>query len=786
MPPARPRGVAEDLRTDASSGKERPAAAGAPMPATKHRRSGQASAAIPGSSLKDVAAVDDTPDGLSAGNGNGNGNGTAHDANGGIIWPTLDTSVLHAYRHAYRLSTPSAFSTAFNQIVLSNPGIGRLSPTMARRADRRRVSKEQLALSVRKNFNGLGITEGEVVVDFLYKLFSASSASWATKNPYSVLGVDKGATAADIKKAYYTLAKKYHPDTNKDAGSKEKFAEAQAAYEILSDAKKRETWDQYGAAAFDQGAGYDPSSGGAGPGAGGPFSGAAGAGGFQGGFGADFSFEDLFSAFGGGGRRSRGSRNTPFQEEVLVGENIDVQTNISFMDAAKGRTLNLNITPLVQCKTCAGSGLKKGTKRSECKRCGGSGTRVHFMQGGFQMASTCDACGGQGVVIPAGGACGSCAGNGVVRERRTVSVDIPAGVEDGMRIRVSGEGDAPPTGTATNPLARAARGDLYVFIRVAPDAKFSRQGADVLYTASIPLTTAVLGGEVTIPTLDGEVKVKVATGTATGERIVMSGMGMSRLGGRRGALGDLRVEFKVMMPKYLSANQRAIVEMLADEMGDPTAKRIMNVGKASASPSSASPPPGSSPGSANKPEGFLRSAWHKLTDNVTPHDHPAGSNGPQADAKGESETRRSDATSADDEAEGLNPDTFIARFPAVFTGYYLGFSARAFLDGSHFTPVTLKAHKRNTVGTVKLRSDDPRDMPNITSKYFETGTNGHGEASNDRTALAEGVELSLSPNPGYFIVVPIYILGEKAADVIMDYAKSQGARNATLPEDSPS
>lgn len=148
-----------------------------------------------------------------------------------------------------------------------------------------------------------------------------------------------------------------------------------------------------------------------------------------------------------------------------------------------------------------------------------------------------------------------------------------------MRLRVSSEGDAPATGMAANPKARSTRGDLYVFIRVAPDARFSRSGADVLYTASIPLTTALLGGEVQVPTLDGEVKVKVATGTGTGDKITLPGMGMKRLGGRGPSSGDLKVEFRVNMPRYLSANQRTILEMLADEMGDKTAKRIMGLDK---------------------------------------------------------------------------------------------------------------------------------------------------------------------------------------------------------------
>lgn len=410
------------------------------------------------------------------------------------------------------------------------------------------------------------------------QLFHAASVLQATKDPYKVLGVSKGSPSSDIKKAYYGLAKKYHPDTNKDAGAKDRFAEAQTAYEMLSDPKKKEAWDTYGAAAFDQGAQYDPSAGGGGAG---PFG--QGAGGFQGfsqGFqGADINIEDLFGAFmgGGGGRRSKGQ--SPFQEEVLVGSDIEVQTNISFMDAAKGIAKNVFITPLVQCGTCNGAGLKKGQSRTKCKRCGGSGTKVHFVQAGFQMASTCDACGGQGVVVPRGGECGTCKGGGVVRERKTVNVDIPGGVEDGMRLRVTGEGDAAPTGKASNSGARSTRGDLYVFIRVAEDAKFGRSGADVLYTASIPLTTAALGGEVKVPSLEGEVKLKVATGTNTGDKVTLGGMGMPKLGSRRNAVGDLRVEFKVAMPKYLSANQRIILEMLADDLGDKNAKRVMNVGQ---------------------------------------------------------------------------------------------------------------------------------------------------------------------------------------------------------------
>lgn len=437
------------------------------------------------------------------------------------------------------------------------------------------------------------------------------------KDPYAALGVGKNASSSEIKKAYYGLAKKYHPDTNKDASAKEKFADAQSAYETLSDPKKKEAYDTYGSAAFDQNGGFNPGAGAD------PF---GGAGGFRAGFGgagfggagfggqgsADFNFEDLFSAFTGGQTRGRARRGpTGFAEEILVGENIEVQTNISFMDAAKGVRKDVHITPLVQCKTCSGSGLKKGISKKACPSCEGTGTRVHFMQGGFQMASTCGTCGGAGITTPKGGSCGTCHGDGAVRERRTVTVEIPGGVEDGMRLRVAGEGDAAQTGQSANASARSSNGDLYVFIRVAPDSKFSRNGSDILYTATIPLTTAILGGEITVPTLESDVRVRVGTGTSTGDRITLSGMGMKKLGSRRGGQGDLRVEFKVQMPKYLSTNQRTIVEMLADEMGDKSAKRIMNLGKQTSSTTTTE---GSQDeADKHKNEGFLKSAWHKLT-----------------------------------------------------------------------------------------------------------------------------------------------------------------------------
>ncbi|KAK3944898.1 DnaJ 1, mitochondrial [Diplogelasinospora grovesii] len=478
--------------------------------------------------------------------------------------------------------------------------------------------------------------------------FHATPRLQATpRDPYGTLGVDKSASAADIKKAYYGLAKKYHPDTNKDPNAKDKFAEIQSAYEILSDPTKRSQFDQFGTAGFD-------ATGGPAPG-GDPFGGAHpfhGFGGQAGGFGANFNFEDLFSAFTGqqgpfGGRGGRGQ--SPFQQEIFQGDDIEVQVNVSFMEAAKGTSVTITTLPLVTCKTCTGSGVKPGAKRSTCKACGGSGTKVHFMSGGFQMASTCGTCGGSGVAIPKGSECKTCQGDGVVRERKTLTVDIPGGIEDGMRLRVSGEGDAPPTGRSANPNIRAAKGDLYVFVKVTPDAKFRRAGSDILYTASIPLTTAILGGEVTIPTLDGDAKVRVATGTNTGDKMTLPGKGMAKLGARRGGFGDLKVEFRVNMPKYLTANQRTIVEMLADEMGDRTAKRIMNVNKwaggaSSGSSTSTSSTTSDEEGDSHKKEGFLKSIWHNLTNHPAHHQKDPGPGG-------ESKPSDSSAKKKDDDDE---------------------------------------------------------------------------------------------------------------------------------------
>ncbi|KAK6353249.1 hypothetical protein TWF696_005226 [Orbilia brochopaga] len=445
----------------------------------------------------------------------------------------------------------------------------------------------------------------------------------APKDPYSVLGVSKSASASEIKKAYYTMAKKYHPDANKDPKAKEQFVDIQSAYDILSDPQKREQYDQFGAAGIDPNAGAE----GFNPGGANPFSGGFGFG--SGGFGASFNVEDLFNMFGGGGGRRRGTR-----VEEAVGDNIDVQTTISFMEAANGTTKTINIAPLVTCHTCSGTGLKPGAQRTTCGRCNGTGARVHIHQGGFQMASTCGTCSGSGIVTPKGSDCGTCSGVGVVRDRKTVRVDIPAGVEDGMRLKVEAEGDAPVIPGGAPSSTRLHRGDLYVHIKVQAHPSFSRSGADILYTATIPMTTAVLGGKIKIPTLKGDVELNIPSGTTTGDRITIAGKGMSKLTSRKGAYGDLKVEFKVALPKSLTASQRTLLEMLADDLGDHQARRIMNVSELIKE--AAGETKSGTDDAGEHREGFLKRAFHRFT-----HPH-------------EKQTDKTDRTNNRDDTNGQN------------------------------------------------------------------------------------------------------------------------------------
>lgn len=301
--------------------------------------------------------------------------------------------------------------------------------------------------------------------------------------------------------------------------------------QILSDDKKRADFDRFGSASTQQGFDSDAYTR-----ASSSFGGAdyGGFGGFGGGGGGNSDlFESLFGAFG------RGGQARPGQGQV-VGEDIEVPITLAFEDAAKGTTRTVNISPVVDCHTCHGSGMKEGVKKTSCRTCGGSGTRTFTIQSGFQMASTCNACGGSGSVAPEGSNCGSCAGVGKVRERKQVEVKVPAGVDDGMKIRIDGKGDAPIGG-------KGRTGDLFVRVNVLPSKIFTRQGSNLYETVSVPFYTAILGGRARIQTLDKEVEVKVPNGTQPGEEMVLKGRGVKKL--YKDEFGDLTVKFNVTMPR---------------------------------------------------------------------------------------------------------------------------------------------------------------------------------------------------------------------------------------------
>lgn len=305
--------------------------------------------------------------------------------------------------------------------------------------------------------------------------------------------------------------------------------------QVLSDDKKRADFDRFGSASqqpgFDSDAYARASSSFGGAGFGDFF---GGGGGMGGGASQSDIFDSLFGAFGG-----RAGSARPGQAHH-VGDNIEVSVTLPFLEAAKGTTRTVTISPVVECKPCSGSGLKEGAKRTTCRVCGGSGTRTFTIQSGFQMASTCNACAGSGSVVPEGSNCGTCNGVGKVRERKQVEVKIPPGVDEGMKIRIDGEGDAPIGG-------KGRTGDLFVRVNVAPSKVFTRQGTNLYEDVSVPFYTAILGGRARVQTLDREVEVKVPNGTQPGEEMVLRGRGIKKL--YKDDFGDLVVRFNVTMPR---------------------------------------------------------------------------------------------------------------------------------------------------------------------------------------------------------------------------------------------
>jgi molecular chaperone DnaJ len=361
----------------------------------------------------------------------------------------------------------------------------------------------------------------------------------AKRDYYEVLGVNKNASEADIKKAYRRLAMKYHPDRNTGEAAVEaekQFKEAKEAYEVLSDGQKRAAYDQFGHAGVDQSMG-------------------GGFGGFGRGGEASFSdifgdvFGDIFGASRGGGGGSR----------VHRGADLRYNLQLSLEDAVAGTTVKIRVPTLVVCQTCGGSGAKKGTTPKTCDTCGGHG-QVRMQQGFFSVQQTCPRCHGKGTIIE--NPCGTCHGQGRVQEHKTLSVKVPPGVDSGDRIRLAGEGEAGESG--------GPAGDLYVQVSVKPHEIFSREDSHLFCEVPISFATAALGGELEVPTLDGKVMLKIPAGTQTGRMFRMRGKGVKPV--RGGPLGDLMCRVIVETPVKLTGEQEELLKRFDETMKQGGAK----------------------------------------------------------------------------------------------------------------------------------------------------------------------------------------------------------------------
>ena len=368
----------------------------------------------------------------------------------------------------------------------------------------------------------------------------------AKRDYYDVLGVPKNATEDDIKKAYRKLAMKHHPDRNQGDDAKkseDKFKEAKEAYEMLSDSQKRAAYDQHGHA------GVDPNMGRGGPGG-------EGYGGFAEAFGDIFG--DIFGG-AGGQRRSAGG------QQVFRGSDLSYAMEITLEEAALGKETQIRIPAYETCDTCKGSGAKPGTQPKTCSTCSGAGT-VHMRQGFFSIQQTCPHCHGTGKIIPE--PCMTCAGQGKIKKNKTLEVKIPAGINEGMRIRSTGNGEP---GTNGGPA-----GDLYIEIRIKQHDIFERDGDDLHCSVPIGLTTAALGGAIEVPTLGGKAEIDLPEGTQHGKTFRLRGKGVK--GVRSSYPGDLYCHVSVETPIKITEHQRKLLKELDDSFkksGDrhsPTAK----------------------------------------------------------------------------------------------------------------------------------------------------------------------------------------------------------------------
>jgi molecular chaperone DnaJ len=375
---------------------------------------------------------------------------------------------------------------------------------------------------------------------------------WFEKDYYQVLGVPKNASHAEIKKAYRKLAQRYHPDANAgDKAAEDRFKEISAAYDVVGDEEKRKQYDQVREMASSGFGGPGGFPGGGYPGGGFPGSGFPG-GGFPGGarvrvddIGDIGDLGDLFGGlFGGGSRRGRGRRAQPQR-----GADLETEVRVSFDDAMTGTTVPVRIDGPAPCPRCGGNGAEPGTSPIACPQCGGAG-QVQVNQGFFAVSQTCPTCHGAGRIVQT--PCTQCHGSGSVRRARSFQVRIPAGVNDGARIRLEGRGD--PGGPGAQP------GDVYVVVHVTPHPLFARAGNDLTLELPVTFAEAALGANVSVPTLDGPVTLKVPGGTQSGQTFRIRGKGAPRKGGH----GDLLVTVKVEVPKKLSREEKQLLKQLRE------------------------------------------------------------------------------------------------------------------------------------------------------------------------------------------------------------------------------
>jgi len=366
-----------------------------------------------------------------------------------------------------------------------------------------------------------------------------SPALQMAKDFYQTLGVNRSADTKEIKSAYRKMAKKFHPDANPDKDTTEEFQAVNRAYEVLSDPEMKKRYDMFGEQGIGTSAASDSTAGSP----------------FGGGYGQQVDLGDIFDSFFGGGAAA-GGRSRAASRGPIPGDDLRFDLEIDFKTAVFGGEEKVRIRHLEKCDTCGGDGVKPGSKVSTCGVCGGSGVTMQVTRtplGNFQTQQPCSACRGTGQKVEE--YCGTCSGQGVVQKTKQIKVTIPAGVEDGNKLRVRGEGDAGPKG--------GPAGDLYIFLRVKDDANFRREGPEVYSDAKVSYVDAILGNSMKVPVVDGEVTIKIPAGTQPGQVMRLKGNGAPRLGNPN-QRGDHYVTINIDIPTSVSKEEEELIKKLRD------------------------------------------------------------------------------------------------------------------------------------------------------------------------------------------------------------------------------